>query len=126
MFNFVFPQIKFISFMNLFRLLLFTDKHFWNAKATDELNTALKIKWNEGIAKNVIIFVGDGMGITTITSSRIYKGGESHKFTFEQFPHIGLLKVRFQFKCDFCRFYKSSFWSTMQPVFLITKVKSSK
>ena len=40
-------------------------------------------------AKNVIIFVGDGMGISTITAGRIYAGqkrgqdGESHKLTME-------------------------------------------
>ena len=28
---------------------------------------------NEGIAKNVILFVGGGMGVSTVTASRIYK-----------------------------------------------------
>lgn len=50
-------------------------------------------------AKNVIIFIGDGMGISTVTAARIYKGqkagksGEEATLTFEEFPHTGLSKV---------------------------------
>ena len=54
-------------------------------------------------AKNIIIFIGDGMGISTVTAARIYKGqqggksGEEATLTFEEFPHTGLSKVRLQF-----------------------------
>lgn len=54
---------------------------------------------NTNIAKNVIIFVGDGMGLSTITASRIYKGqrsnenGEEGYHSFELFPDVGLVKV---------------------------------
>lgn len=51
------------------------------------------MKLNHGIAKNVIIFVGDGMGPNTVTATRIYKGGETHRLAYEKFPHMGLLKV---------------------------------
>lgn len=50
-------------------------------------------------AKNVIIFVGDGMGISTITAGRIYAGqkrgldGESHKLTMETLPHVALSRT---------------------------------
>lgn len=51
-------------------------------------------------ARNVIIFVGDGMGMSTITASRIYKGqknngvaGEEQELVFETFPNVGLSKV---------------------------------
>ena len=50
-------------------------------------------------AKNVIIFVGDGMGISTITAARIYAGqargvdGESYKLTFETLPHMALSRT---------------------------------
>ncbi len=54
-----------------------------------------------GSAKNVILFVGDGMGITTLTASRIREGqlngstegGEEHYLSFEQFPNTALVKV---------------------------------
>lgn len=54
---------------------------------------------NQKIAKNVILFVGDGMGLPTITASRIYKGqlqkenGEEGYHSYELFPDVGLVKV---------------------------------
>lgn len=58
-----------------------------------ELKEALNVAINTKIAKNVIVFIGDGMGPNTVTATRIYKHGESGRLTFEKFPHIGLLKV---------------------------------
>ena len=54
---------------------------------------------NAGQARNVIIFVGDGMGISTITAARIYAGqsqgldGESYQLTMETFPNVALSKT---------------------------------
>lgn len=56
---------------------------------------------NVEIAKNCIIFIGDGMGTPTITAGRILKGqmngatGEEAKVVFEDFPSVGLSKVSF-------------------------------
>lgn len=70
----------------------------------DNLKRVLGIKEASApVAKNVVIMVGDGMGMTTITASRIYKGqknkktetGESYSLTFDKFPHIGLAKVNY-------------------------------
>ena len=53
----------------------------------------------EGVAKNVIMFLGDGMSIPTITASRILKGqlqnntGEEAMLSFDEFPYSGLSKV---------------------------------
>ena len=50
-------------------------------------------------AKNVILFVGDGMSITTLTASRIWQGqqagllGEEHFLHFERYPHSALIKT---------------------------------
>ena len=50
-------------------------------------------------AKNVILFVGDGMGISTITAARIFDGqsqgklGEEHQLSFEEFDHLALIKT---------------------------------
>lgn len=50
-------------------------------------------------AKNVIVVVGSGMGVTTLTASRIYDGqtrgeaGEDNYLSFEQFPYTSLLKT---------------------------------
>ncbi len=50
-------------------------------------------------AKNVILFIGDGMGISTITAARIYEGqkrgetGEENSLSFEKFPNVALVKT---------------------------------
>lgn len=47
-------------------------------------------------AKNVILFVGDGMGISTVTAARILEGqqrgvdGEFNRLGFERFPNFAL------------------------------------
>jgi alkaline phosphatase len=46
-------------------------------------------------AKNVILFVGDGMGVSTVTAARILEGqlrgvdGEYNRLSFERFPFTG-------------------------------------
>ncbi|MEL7445384.1 MAG: alkaline phosphatase [Pseudomonadota bacterium] len=50
-------------------------------------------------AKNVILFIGDGMGISTITAARIYAGqkrgesGEENALSFENFENVALVKT---------------------------------
>ncbi len=50
-------------------------------------------------AKNVILFIGDGMGISTITAARIYDGqkrgesGEENSLSFEKFGNVALVKT---------------------------------
>ncbi len=50
-------------------------------------------------AKNVILFIGDGMGVTTVTAARIFDGqsqglsGEEHWLAFERFPNVALVKT---------------------------------
>ena len=52
-----------------------------------------------GIARNKILFVGDGMGVSTVTTARIMEGqslggaGEEHALSFEQFPNLALSKT---------------------------------
>ncbi|EAQ96527.1 alkaline phosphatase [Congregibacter litoralis] len=52
-----------------------------------------------GQAKNVVLFLGDGMGISTITAARILQGqkagnpGEENRLSFENFPVTGLVKT---------------------------------
>lgn len=50
-------------------------------------------------AKNVILFIGDGMGISTITAARIYEAqkrgetGEENTLSFERFPNLAMVKT---------------------------------
>ena len=46
-----------------------------------------------GEAKNVIFFLGDGMGPATVTASRIYKYGESGKLTMESLKRTARIKT---------------------------------
>ncbi|OHX15456.1 alkaline phosphatase [Chromobacterium sphagni] len=44
-------------------------------------------------AKNVIFFLGDGMGITTTTAARIYAVGEDGQLTMDTLPESGFVKT---------------------------------
>ena len=52
-----------------------------------------------GRAKNVILFVGDGMSLTTVAAARIFEGqrkggpGEDHRLAWEDFPSTALSKT---------------------------------
>ena len=65
-------------------------------------NALAAIPWNERVAKNIIVFIGDGMSIPTLTAARIYKAQlqdedfdrpEKNYLTMERFPHMGHSKV---------------------------------
>lgn len=72
---------------------LSTEQTVWFDHGLNELKNALKVEYNKKRAKNVILFVADGMGPSTLTASRIFKGGEESSLTWENFPHMGLLKT---------------------------------
>lgn len=65
----------------------------WFDSGLNELKTALSVKPNKRRAKNVVLFVGDGMGQSTVTATRIDKVGEEGLLTWEKFPHMGMLKT---------------------------------
>lgn len=50
-------------------------------------------------ARNLILFIGDGMSLTTVTAARILEGqqrgqkGEENQLAFEQFPYTALSKT---------------------------------
>ncbi|XP_077982848.1 alkaline phosphatase, tissue-nonspecific isozyme-like [Glandiceps talaboti] len=75
-------------------------KH-WKDLADQDLRRALNFKTNNGVAKNMILYLGDGNGISTITATRIYKGqmqennagGEEYVLYYEKFPQVGLAKT---------------------------------
>ncbi len=43
--------------------------------------------------KNIIFFLGDGMGITTLTAARIYGVGEDGSLTIDTFPETAFVKT---------------------------------
>ncbi|RLV60195.1 alkaline phosphatase [Parashewanella curva] len=70
----------------------------WYKDGQDQLVKKLNLK--TGLkAKNVILFVGDGMGVSTLTAARIFEGqmndkpGEEGYLSFEKFPYTALVKT---------------------------------
>ncbi|KAK7500573.1 hypothetical protein BaRGS_00008148, partial [Batillaria attramentaria] len=80
-------------------VLLDSDKHYWLREGQLALRRANLMRNNHGVAKNVILFIGDGMGVSTVTAARIYKGqldghsGEETQLNFEKFPYVALSKT---------------------------------
>lgn len=71
----------------------------WYADGQATLKAALAMQPNTRRAKNVILFVGDGMGISTVTATRIFDGqsrgetGEENRLAWEQLPYAALSKT---------------------------------
>ena len=69
---------------------------FSNGRRTVAANKLSHSPPNLRRAKNVILFVGDGMGVSTVTAARILEGqlrgadGEFNRLSFEQFPYLSL------------------------------------
>uniref|UniRef100_A0A1I8HQU7 alkaline phosphatase n=1 Tax=Macrostomum lignano TaxID=282301 RepID=A0A1I8HQU7_9PLAT len=78
-----------------------SDPSHWAKIAKQDLQTATDVlrQTKENRAKNAILFLGDGMGVPSITVGRILKGqlagnsGEEEILEFERFPHTGLSKT---------------------------------
>ena len=82
-----------------------SDQNVWYQQGNEWLQNKLtafaadKGHDRQSRAKNVILFVGDGMSITTLTAARIWQGqqqgmlGEEHFLHFETFPHTALIKT---------------------------------
>ncbi|XP_045476355.1 alkaline phosphatase-like [Harmonia axyridis] len=66
---------------------------YWYDIAQNFLEKAKLRKPNTNVAKNVILFLGDGMSVPTVTAARIYAGGESYQLSFEKFPYTGVSKT---------------------------------
>uniref|UniRef100_A0A8D0GJB1 Alkaline phosphatase n=1 Tax=Sphenodon punctatus TaxID=8508 RepID=A0A8D0GJB1_SPHPU len=76
------------------------NPQYWREQAQQTLKKALKLqKLNTNVAKNIIMFLGDGMGVSTVTAARILKGqlqnmkGEENMLEMDQFPYVALSKT---------------------------------
>jgi len=71
----------------------------WVRDGLAALSRARQLAPDAGRAKNVILFIGDGMGISTVTAARIFAGqasggsGEEHQLAFDTLPYVALLKT---------------------------------
>lgn len=75
------------------------NQWYVDAQARVTKADGLSVNNDVGAAKNVILFVGDGMGVSTITAARILEGqlkgktGEENSLSFETLPYVGLAKT---------------------------------
>ena len=67
-------------------------------RARAELDRRMAVDVRPQQARNVILFIADGMSIPTISAARIYGGeqagdGETHTLSFEAFPSTALVRT---------------------------------
>lgn len=71
----------------------------WYRDANTTLTRRLETERTAPPARNVILFIGDGMSLATVTAARILEGqlrgqpGEENRLAFEEFPYTGLAKT---------------------------------
>jgi alkaline phosphatase len=101
--NFKFVILILVNLVNI----IATDKDWsndvyaerWYDDARKNIEHILNRRLNGGLARNIIMFLGDGMGISTVTAGRILKGqlqgnnGEEEVTIMESLDHVGLSKV---------------------------------
>lgn len=77
----------------------FASLHAKDSAVTSAASNASAEAQTKAKAKNVILFIGDGMGVSTVTAARIYEGqkrgekGEENLLSFEKFPNVALVKT---------------------------------
>ena len=75
------------------------DASDWILDGQTALEKAKKLHPNAKRAKNIILFVGDGMGVSTVTAARIFEGqmknvdGERNLLSFEKLPYVAMSKT---------------------------------
>ncbi|XP_007940076.2 intestinal-type alkaline phosphatase [Orycteropus afer afer] len=75
------------------------DPAFWNRQAAVALDAAKNLQPIQTAAKNLILFLGDGMGVATVTATRILKGqlngslGPETPLAMDHFPYVALSKT---------------------------------
>src|SRR5262245_54655999 len=71
----------------------------WYRAGESTLQAMLARNVSDAPARNVIIFIGDGMSLSTVTAARILEGqmrgeaGEENALSFEKMPWTGLSKT---------------------------------
>ncbi|XP_077513159.1 alkaline phosphatase-like isoform X3 [Amblyomma americanum] len=76
------------------------DREFWFDQGAQSIEQRLRQRPNTRRARQVVFFLGDGMGVSTLTAARIYKGqrlqrnsGEEGALAWDSFPHVSLSRT---------------------------------
>ncbi|XP_036150802.1 membrane-bound alkaline phosphatase-like, partial [Monomorium pharaonis] len=93
---------------DIYRACLFAEREVWYEAATRAIETRIREAASNsvsgttppaGVARGVVLFVGDGMGMSTLTAARIFAGqrhgnpGEETQLAWESFPAVALARV---------------------------------
>ena len=71
----------------------------WYRQGRQTVESSALLQPNKQLAKNVVLLVGDGMGVSTVTAARILDGqlrgghGEENSLDFETLPYVALSKT---------------------------------
>lgn len=87
---------------------LFAEREVWYEAATRAIEARIRAAASSsvsgttppaGVARGVVLFVGDGMGMSTLTAARILSGqrhgnpGEEAQLAWDSFPAVALARV---------------------------------
>jgi len=101
-------------------ICLFAEREVWYEAATRAIETRIREAAStsvsgttppSGMARSVVLFVGDGMGMSTLTAARILAGqrhgnpGEETQLAWESFPAVALARVSTQIAFFFFIFF---------------------
>lgn len=81
----------------------FADRRVWYEAAAEGIEARVRdVPGGSGqMARGVVLFVGDGMGMSTLTAARILYGqrrgntGEEAQLAWDRFPAVALARVSF-------------------------------
>jgi alkaline phosphatase len=71
----------------------------WYQDGQQAVESAMSLQQDKRPARNIILFIGDGMGVSTVTAARILEGqlrgenGEENLLSFETLPYLALSKT---------------------------------
>lgn len=100
--------ITLLEHHDIYRNCLFAEREVWYEAATRAIETRIREAAStsvsgttppSGMARGVVLFVGDGMGMSTLTAARILAGqrhgnpGEETQLAWESFPAVALARV---------------------------------
>ena len=68
------------------------SRNFWRVNAARHIQGTLNRQFSTNKAKNIILFIGDGMSMPTVSATRMYLGKEENFLSFERFPYYGIAK----------------------------------
>lgn len=66
---------------------------YWKTLGSKVVADNLKKEPNTKVAKNVILFLGDGLSVPTTTATRSYLGDPSMNLAYETLPFVGMAKT---------------------------------